>query len=228
MRSGTLPGGNLSNWVCSPSEKGSTLKGKNSFPLGTNYFPLEKSPFRQGLGVLERKQEFTIIYFFVKMLEHLLGTASRTVYITVQWPNRKRPDSVHHRTNSVLKARCRLKDSLRMRFTVPGEERIYFTCISLITSDSGAFLCRPRLVLLKQWFCCFCRPSTRRIQVDIDRLGVFRRLSIWTLYGWLYTLSPLLQYNCKCYRKSCTLAITPVHPWVSEVDSSVLEFGYIH
>ena len=75
--------------------------------------------------MLERKQEFTIIYFFVKMLEHLLGTVSRTVYITVQWPNRKRPESVHHRTNSVLKARCRLKDSLRMRFSVPGEELLF-------------------------------------------------------------------------------------------------------
>ena len=35
---------------CFPSEKGSTLKGKNLLPLGANSFLLELNPFQKGLG----------------------------------------------------------------------------------------------------------------------------------------------------------------------------------
>ena len=53
----TLMKGNSVNSFCFPSEKRSTLKGRNLLPLGANFFLLEKTPFQKGIGVLESKQE---------------------------------------------------------------------------------------------------------------------------------------------------------------------------
>ena len=49
----------LSKLFYLPSEKVSTLKGKNLLPLGANSFLLEKTPFHKGLGVQESKKEIT-------------------------------------------------------------------------------------------------------------------------------------------------------------------------
>ena len=46
----------LSKLFCLPSEKGSTLKGKNLLPLGANSFLLEYTPFQKGLSVQVSKQ----------------------------------------------------------------------------------------------------------------------------------------------------------------------------
>ena len=48
-----------------PSEKGSTLKGKNLLPLGTNSFLLEESPFR--------RSNFDKVTFPEKVSIHLIG-----------------------------------------------------------------------------------------------------------------------------------------------------------
>ena len=47
----------LSNMVCLPPEKGSTLKGKNVPPLGANSFLLEQTPFQKEFDVHESNQE---------------------------------------------------------------------------------------------------------------------------------------------------------------------------
>ena len=54
----------LSNLFYFPSEKGSSLKGKNLLPLGANSFLLEQIPFEK--GVQERKQEVTKTLSLVK------------------------------------------------------------------------------------------------------------------------------------------------------------------
>ena len=48
----TVRGATLSKSFCFPSEKGSTLKGKNLLPLGANSLLLEEIPLqKEGLGV---------------------------------------------------------------------------------------------------------------------------------------------------------------------------------
>ena len=59
-----------------PSEKESTLKGKNLLPMGANSFLLEWTHFQMGLGVLESKQEVTKVVSLVKMLENLQSISS--------------------------------------------------------------------------------------------------------------------------------------------------------
>ena len=52
-------GGNSISLFCFfiPSEKGSTLKGKNLLPLGANSFLLGQTPFQKSPGVKESKEE---------------------------------------------------------------------------------------------------------------------------------------------------------------------------
>ena len=51
---------------CAPSEKRSTLKGKNLLPRGANSFLLGYAPFQKGVGVPERKQEITKVVSLLK------------------------------------------------------------------------------------------------------------------------------------------------------------------
>ena len=44
----TVRGRNSLKIALSPSEKGSTLYGKNLLPLGANYFPYRIDPFSEG------------------------------------------------------------------------------------------------------------------------------------------------------------------------------------
>ena len=44
-----MGGNSCQNCFCLPSEKESFLKGKNLFPVGTNSFLLEKTPFQNGI-----------------------------------------------------------------------------------------------------------------------------------------------------------------------------------
>ena len=44
-----------------PSEKGSTLKGKNFLPWGANSFLLEQTPSEEGLPLQESKQDLTVL-----------------------------------------------------------------------------------------------------------------------------------------------------------------------
>ena len=51
----TLSGEEIINNFCFPSEKGSTLKGKNLLPFGANSFCLELAPFQKGMCVQKSK-----------------------------------------------------------------------------------------------------------------------------------------------------------------------------
>ena len=65
-----------------PTDKRSTLKGKNLLPLGANSFLLEWTLFQKGLGEQECKQEVTKVVSLVKhnRNSHSLNTiASREV-----------------------------------------------------------------------------------------------------------------------------------------------------
>ena len=55
----------LSKVFCLPSEKGSTLKGKNLLPVGANSFLLELIPFQKGFNLLEHKEEVTKVVSLV-------------------------------------------------------------------------------------------------------------------------------------------------------------------
>ena len=56
----------LSKQFYLPSEKGSTLKGKNLLPLGANSFLLEQTPFQKGYGKQESKLEVIKVVSLVK------------------------------------------------------------------------------------------------------------------------------------------------------------------
>ena len=44
----------LSDLFCPPSEKGSTLKGKNLLPKGSKFFPFRVDPFSEGAWCAEK------------------------------------------------------------------------------------------------------------------------------------------------------------------------------
>ena len=58
----------LSKGVCLPSEKSSSLKGKNLLPLGggANSFLLEKRSFQMGFGMQESEQQVTKVASLAK------------------------------------------------------------------------------------------------------------------------------------------------------------------
>ena len=56
----------LSKLFCLPSEKGSTLTGKNLLPMGANSFLLEWTPFQKGFGVQESKPKVTKVVSLVE------------------------------------------------------------------------------------------------------------------------------------------------------------------
>ena len=60
-----LKGDNYHNCFLPPSEKGSTLKGKNLLPLEANSLLFEKTPFQKGTGAMETKQEVTTVVSLV-------------------------------------------------------------------------------------------------------------------------------------------------------------------
>ena len=45
----------LSKLFCLPSEKGSTLKGKNLLPIGSKFFPFRVDPFLEGAWCTENQ-----------------------------------------------------------------------------------------------------------------------------------------------------------------------------
>ena len=72
----------LSKLSCHLSEKGPTLKGKNLLPVGANSFLFEKTPFRKGTGVEDRKRSHKSCVLYPSVRIQIPILLSQSTYIS--------------------------------------------------------------------------------------------------------------------------------------------------